>query len=157
VKRVTRLAEGGGEGGDLVTNIAGGCLCGAVRYESEAEPVLTALCHCRDCQKQTSSAFSVLVALPKGSLRTEGRALASVETVGENTGLPTTRRFCSGCGSAIVSDVGATPDLEWLKAGTLDDASWLRPQMHMWSSRAQPWVALEEDIPAYERNPPLGG
>jgi len=140
-----------------VTNIAGGCLCGAVRYESEAEPVLTALCHCRDCQKQTSSAFSVLVALPKGSLRTEGRALASVETVGEDTGLPTTRRFCSGCGSAIVSDVGATPDLEWLKAGTLDDASWLRPQMHMWSSRAQPWVVLDEDIPAYERNPPLGG
>ena len=58
-------------------NIVGGCLCGAVRYESEAEPVLTAVCHCRDCQKQTSSAFSVLVVLPKDSLRTEGRALAS--------------------------------------------------------------------------------
>ena len=52
-------------------NIVGGCLCGAVRYESEAEPVLTAVCHCRDCQKQTSSAFSVLVVLPKDSLRTE--------------------------------------------------------------------------------------
>ena len=53
-------------------NIVGGCLCGAVRYESEAEPVLTAVCHCRDCQKQTSSAFSVLVVLPKDNLRTEG-------------------------------------------------------------------------------------
>jgi len=50
-----------------MTNIVGGCLCGAVRYESEAEPVLTAVCHCRDCQKQTSSAFSVLVALPKAA------------------------------------------------------------------------------------------
>jgi hypothetical protein len=56
-----------------------------------------------------------------------------------------------------VSDVGATPELEWLKAGTLDDTSWLRPQMHIWVSNAQPWVSLDDDIPAYERNPPLGG
>jgi hypothetical protein len=52
----------------MTNNVVGGCLCGGVRYASEAEPVLTALCHCRHCQKQTSSAFSVLVALPKGSL-----------------------------------------------------------------------------------------
>lgn len=132
-------------------------MCGAVRYESEAEPVLTAVCHCRDCQKQTSSAFSVLVVLPKDSLRTAGGALASVRTVGEDTGLTTTRRFCPECGSAIVSAVGATPELQWLKAGTLDDTSWLRPQMHIWVSSAQPWVSLDDDIPAYERNPPLGG
>ena len=129
-------------------NIVGGCLCDAVRYESEAEPILTAVCHCRDCQKQTSSAFSVLVVVPKDSLRTEGRALASVQTVGEDTGLRTTRSFCPECGSAIVSAVGATPELEWLKAGTLDDTSWPRPQMHIWACSAQPWVSLEEDIPA---------
>jgi hypothetical protein len=138
-------------------NIVGGCLCDAVRYESEAEPILTAVCHCWDCQKQTSSAFSVLVVVPKDSLRIEGRALASVQTVGEDTGLRTTRSFCPECGSAIVSAVGATPELEWLKAGMLDDTSWLRPQMHIWASSTQPWVSLEEDIPAYERNPPLDG
>jgi hypothetical protein len=131
-------------------------LCGAVRYESEAEPVLTAVCHCRDCQKQTSSAFSVLVVLPKDSLRTEGRALASVQTGGEDTGLTTTRRFCPQCGSAIMTEIAATPDLDWLKAGTLDDPTWLRPQMNMWCSSAQPWVSMDDAIPAYERNPPLG-
>ena len=140
-----------------MSKIVGGCLCGSVRYESEAEAVLTTVCHCRDFQKQTSSAFSVLVVLPKGSLRIEGRALASVETVGEDTGLPITRRFCPECGSGIMSEVTATPDLEWLKAGTLDDPSWLRPQMHMWTSSAQPWVSIDDAIPAYERNPPLGG
>ena len=139
-----------------MSNVVGGCLCGSVRYESEAEAVLTAVCHCRDCQKQTSSAFSVLVALPKGSLRTEGQALASVETVGDDTGLPIIRRFCPKCGSAIMSEIAATPELEWLKAGTLDDPSWLRPQLHMWSDSAQPWVSIDDTIPAYERNPPLG-
>ena len=140
-----------------MSSIVGGCLCGSVRYESEAEAVLTTVCHCRDCQKQTGSAFSVLVVLPKGSLRTEGRPLASVETVGEDTGLPITRRFCPECGSGVVSEVAATPDLEWLKAGTLDDPSWLRPQMHMWTSSAQPWVSIDDAIPTHERNPPLGG
>ena len=62
--------------------IAGGCLGGGVRYTSEAEPVLTALCHCADCQKQTSSAFSILVAVPKGTLRLEGQNLATFHGVG---------------------------------------------------------------------------
>ena len=93
--------------------IVGGCLCGSVRYESEAEPTLTAVCHCHHCQKQTSSAFSILVALPKGGLRTEGEALAAFETVGVDTGLSVTRRFCFKCGSAVMSDLAATPELEW--------------------------------------------
>ena len=93
-------------------NIVGGCLCGSVRYESEAEPVLTALCHCRHCQKQTSSAFSILLALPKGSLRTEGQALAAFEDVGDESGLPVIRRFCPQCGSAIMTEIAATPDLD---------------------------------------------
>ena len=76
-----------------MSNIVGGCLCGSVRYESEAEPLLTAACHCRHCQKQTSSAFSILVALPKGSLRIEGEALAAFEDVGAS-GLPVIRKFC---------------------------------------------------------------
>jgi hypothetical protein len=112
-------------------NIVGGCLCGSVRYESEAEPMVTAVCHCRHCQKQTSSAFSIFVVLPKGSLRIEGEPLAAYEDVGES-GLPVFRKFCPKCGSAIVSEVVATPDVEWLNAGTLDDPSWFRPQMHMW-------------------------
>ena len=138
-----------------MVNIVGGCLCGSVRYESEAEPILTAVCHCRHCQKQTSSAFSILVALPKGNLRIEGEPLAAFEDEGDS-GLPVIRKFCPKCGSAIVSEVVATPDLEWLKAGTLDDPSWFRPQMHMWCDSAQPWVSIDDTIPAYPGKPPLG-
>ncbi len=137
-------------------NIVGGCLCGEVRYESEAEPVLTALCHCAHCQKQTSSAYSVLVALPKGSLRMEGPPLAAFEDVGDSE-LPVIRKFCPQCGSSIITELVATPDLDWLKAGTLDDPSWLSPQMNIWCSSAQPWVGMDDATPAYEGNPPLGG
>lgn len=140
----------------MVGRIVGGCLCGGIRYAGDAEPVLVANCHCADCQRQTSSAFSVLVAVPKGSLRIEGRELAAFRGVGES-GRPVTRRFCPDCGSPIVSDVGMTPDLEWLKAGTLDDRSWLRPQMNIWSASAQPWVVMDDAIPAFAKNPPFGG
>ena len=135
--------------------LEGGCLCGAVRYASEAEPALTAVCHCPDCQKQTSSAFSVLVAVPKGTLRLEGRDLAAYEGVGES-GQPVTRRFCPGCGSAIVSRVAAAPDLGWIKAGTLDDPSWYEPQMHLWCESAQPWMSIDDSLPRFEKNPPVG-
>ena len=139
-----------------MSKIAGGCLCGGVRYTSEAEPVLTALCHCADCQKQTSSAFSVLVAVPKGTLQLEGQALADFEGVGDS-GQPVTRSFCPDCGSPVVSYVEAAPELEWIKAGTLDDPSWFEPQMNIWCGSAQPWVSIDDSLPRFEKNPPFGG
>jgi hypothetical protein len=116
---------------------------------------MTAVCHCSHCQTQTSSAFSILVAVPKGSLQIGGEPLGAYETQGES-GQPVIRKFCPNCGSAIVSDITVTPDLEWIKAGTLDDTSWLQPQLHMWRDSAQPWVNIDDAIPAFERNPPLG-
>ena len=37
----------------------GGCQCGAIRYEISGAPQLVYTCHCRDCQRLTSSAFSM--------------------------------------------------------------------------------------------------
>ena len=130
-------------------------MCGNVRYRSDAQPVMTAVCHCSHCQTQTSSAFSILVAVPKGSLQIEGEPLAAYETQGES-GQPITRKFCPNCGSPVTSDVTVTPDLEWIKAGTLDDTSWLQPQVHWWCDSAQPWVKIDEAVPAFAGNPPLG-
>lgn len=136
-------------------NMVGGCLCGGVRYEVGVEPELTALCHCEDCQKQTSSAFSILVAVPREGLWVWGESLASYESLG-TSGHPVVRQFCSSCGSPVLSYVAITPDLIWLKAGTLDDRSWLRPQMNIWCDSAQPWVLMDRAIPGFARNPPIG-
>ncbi len=93
------------------------------------------MCHCKDCQKHTSSAFSVLVVLLKGTLRTAGLDLMAFEHPGGN-GQPITRKFCPRCGSPVVADVAVTPGWEWLMAGTLDDTSYLRPQMNIFCSGA---------------------
>jgi hypothetical protein len=84
-------------------NLNGGCLCGSIRYSCDAEPVLTAICHCPHCQKQTSSPFSIVVAVPRGTLKIAGQTLKTFDDVGES-GLPVRRKFCGSCGSPIVSN-----------------------------------------------------
>ena len=131
----------------------GRCLCGAVTYSSDAEPAFTAICHCKNCQRQTGTSFSVVVGVPKAELEVKGETLASFATVGEDHGRETQRQFCSACGSPILSLSGGMPDVAILKAGTLDDTSWLEPQLEVWGSSAQPWVEPVEGRPRMERGP----
>jgi hypothetical protein len=136
--------------------IEGGCLCGSVRYSCDADPALVANCHCKHCQRQSGGAFSTIVGVPRAALRVSGR-LSSFHDKGDDSGLAVVRQFCPKCGSALISDVAATSELLWLKAGTLDDTSWVKPQMSLWTDSAQPWVAIDKNLPHFGRNPPIGG
>jgi hypothetical protein len=136
-----------------VSKMDGSCLCGG-KYRCDAEPLLTAVCHCPHCQKQTGTSFSVLVAVPKDSLRIEGQALKTFDDVGES-GLPVRRRFCGKCGSPIASYLEAMPTLAFVKAGTLENTSWLNPTMEVWCETAQPWIEIDLTREHADRNPPL--
>lgn len=131
--------------------IEGGCLCGQVRYTSEAEPLMQAVCHCRNCQKQAGTAFSVIVAAPRPAVAITG-TLKTYEDVGES-GAPLYRLFCPECGSPIYSNSAAQPDLLFIKAGTLDDTSWLDPKLHIWTDSAQVWDTVPAGAHAIARNP----
>jgi hypothetical protein len=136
-----------------MSQISGSCLCGAIKYTSPAPPVMVALCHCKHCQKQSGAAFSVNVGIPKGSLLISSGKPAVFEDKG-SSGMPVYRHFCSACGSPIFSDVVATPQLDWLKAGTLDDTSWIRPAANIWCESAQSWVVYPEGVPKFPQSPP---
>src|SRR4051794_8217176 len=118
----------------------GRCLCGAMTYSADAEPMFTAVCHCKDCQRQSASAFSIVVGIPRDAFKIEGDTLKSFTTIGEDHGGENIRSFCGACGSALFSANEHYPDLYVIKAGTLDDASWLTPQIEIWGKSAQPWV-----------------
>jgi len=51
--------------------IEGGCLCGKVRYSADAEPTFVGVCHCKNCQKGTGTAFAIVVALPTPALNVQ--------------------------------------------------------------------------------------
>ena len=135
--------------------IEGGCLCGAVRYTCDAEPALTAICHCKHCQKQAGTVFSTLVGVPRASLKMSGKPLKTYRDTGDS-GQPVLRQFCEDCGSPIISDVAVMPDLLFIKAGTLDDATWLTPQVEIWTDRKASWVSFDGEIAGFPGNPPPG-
>ncbi len=135
-----------------MNKIQGACLCGDIRYATTAEPVVVALCHCTHCQRQSGAAFSVNVGVPKGSLTfTRGRPQVYADT--GSSGQPVYRHFCGRCGSPILSDVVSRPTLDWVKAGTLDDTSWLRPTLAIWCDSAQAWVEQPEDAKTFPQGP----
>ena len=133
--------------------ITGRCLCGGVTYSVDAEPVVQAACHCTDCQRQSGSPFSVIVGVPRGAFHVEGSTLSSFTTIGEDHGGETQRNFCSRCGAPVFSDAAVAPELVFIKAGSLDDSSWLQPAIEVWTSSAQPWSPHFEGAAQMERGP----
>ncbi len=136
-----------------MSEIDGGCLCGNIRYRCDEEPLMVGVCHCKDCQKQTSTSFSILVAVPKGVLKIEGEL--SVYNDQGSSGQAVMRKFCGRCGSPIMSDVEAIPTMDFLKAGALDDTSWLKPEVQFWCDSVQSWLKLDDDIAQIAQNPPM--
>jgi hypothetical protein len=128
-------------------------MCGSVQYSADAEPVLQAVCHCTDCQRQTGSPFTVVVGVPLAALTVQGSTLASFATTGEDHGGDSERKFCSACGSPLFTISAMLPELALLKAGSLDDASWLEPAVEVWRSSAQPWSPHFEQAAQFERGP----
>lgn len=110
------------------------------------------VCHCTECQRQSGTAFSVFVAIPREALAIEGET-GSYTAKGEEHETDNERRFCLACGSPIVSYVEIVPDLAIIKAGTLDDASWVTPAIEIWSRSAQPWVPHFEGAARMQRGP----
>jgi hypothetical protein len=137
--------------GESEKRISGRCMCGGVSYSSEAEPVVQVVCHCTDCQRQTGSPFTVVVGVPRAALTVEGDTLASFATTGEDHGGETERTFCSVCGSPVFSIAAVAPELALIKAGSLDDASWLEPAVEVWTTSAQPWSPRFAGAAQFER------
>ena len=137
-----------------MAQITGGCLCGKVRYNANVEPVFTGVCHCRDCQKFGGSAFAIVVAVPKDALSMQGD-LRSFSKPGDS-GQPIERRFCPECGSTICDEAAVMPSVVMIAAGSLDDASWLKPAMQIYCDSAQPWVQLGGGLQSFPKMPPAG-
>lgn len=108
--------------------IQGGCLCGAIRYRSASEPTRRVTCDCRHCQKQDGAAVAILVGVVGNTLKVQGLIPSVYEDVRES-GSIVLRSFCSECGSSLFSESYADPTIVFIKAATLDDNSWIQPQI----------------------------
>lgn len=129
----------------------GRCLCGAVTYELDGDPIATVVCHCDHCQRQSGAAFSVNLVAHESQLTIHGE-LKTYDELGElGDQVYVSRRFCPACGSPIVSELALSPGIVAVKAGTLDDKSTVNPTVEAWCVDRQPWVSLPGMAVSMER------
>ena len=129
----------------------GCCQCGKIRYEITEVPELVTTCHCTDCQRITSSAFSLGIALPEAAFRLTAGEPRPLQRMADS-GRLNTRFVCPDCACWIYSL--PRDGVVRVRAGTLDDTSWLRPTRHIWTRSKQPWVIFAEGDETFEGEPP---
>jgi hypothetical protein len=133
------------------TTLAGGCLCGAVRYEANHEPLAMGYCHCRSCQRSTGAGYIAWVCFPEDHLQISGE-YKEYESVGDS-GKTVHRGFCPECGSRLFFRGEVMPGLKNISATSLDDPSIFKPTIHLWMEHAQPWDRIEDHCVKFDRNP----
>ncbi len=132
--------------------ITGGCQCGQARYVLSGLPVVFYLCHCTECQRHTSSAFGESLRVRAGDLEFTGEMSATYRS--SESGTPREGRFCPQCGVRLIHGSVNASEFVNIKAGTLDDTSWLVPAGHIWVRSKQPFMRFCEDELCYDRQPP---
>ena len=125
----------------------GGCLCGAVRFKAEGEPLNVRICHCRNCQKAMGSPFFARALFPQTALTVEG------ETGSYPSSENVDRVFCKQCGTRLFS---------WRRNGTaagvalatFDDRDAFAPTEHIWVQEKPHWLKLDDGLPQHQTTIP---
>ncbi|CAG1023108.1 S-(hydroxymethyl)glutathione synthase [Patescibacteria group bacterium] len=136
----------------MLTLRSGGCLCGAVRYECSAEPVFSANCHCRDCQKLSGGAYIATFFVTENSVTITGE-VQYFDKLGDS-GHWVKRGFCPNCGSQVFGKPEVVTAMLGIRAGSLDNPALYQPQMDIYAASAQPWDFMNPDLPKFSQLPP---
>jgi hypothetical protein len=129
------------------------CHCGQFDLRCEGEPTRVSMCHCLDCQRRTGGAFSVAVFYDREKVTlptTEGGVFERPSA----SGFPVRFHFCLGCGTNLYWEPARMPERVGVAVGAFGDPDFPRPEQSVWTKDKHAWLALPEDMPAFETNPP---
>ncbi len=133
----------------MTSTFDGGCACGTLRYRMQSAPMFVHCCHCKDCQRQTGSAFvlNALIETNRVQLLSGAPQPSSMPT---DSGKPHTVFRCPQCGTAVWSEYGGGAALRFVRVGTLDEPTALPPDVHIYTRSKQPWLTLPDGVPSFE-------
>ena len=126
----------------------GGCACGALRYRLASEPMFVHCCHCRNCQRQTGSAFVVNLLIEADRIEVVSGTPHVVDAPRDDGSVQRIRR-CPECQVAVFSEY-SHPGVRFVRGGTLDDARAITPDVHIFTRSKVGWVAIPEGAPAFD-------
>ncbi|MBM7071336.1 GFA family protein [Shewanella sp. 202IG2-18] len=133
--------------------VSGTCQCGQVKITLLKPPQKVVACHCKECQKLSSSPYSVTALFGKPDLKIEGQ-LSTWNRVADS-GSDNTAKFCPSCGNRVYHFNPSQPELIKLKLKPvgIQDTSIFKPQAHVWTKEKQAWFVLPDDVPSYSEMP----
>jgi len=122
--------------------LAGGCLCGAIRYRVTAAPLVVSHCHCSLCRRASGAPLVTWATVPRAAYTlSQGTPRALSAT-------PAARRtFCADCGTPLTFQAHATLDTVDVTVASLDHPAAVPPTEHVWTASRLPWLALDDDLP----------
>jgi hypothetical protein len=127
----------------------GGCLCGAVRYRIDGEPLSAGYCHCRMCQRAAGAPVVAWVAFRRGDFHVVKGTLDTFQASPRAV-----RHFCAQCGSALTFEYAGNTDTVDVTIASLDDPTATEPVYQIWTSSRLPWLHIEGDGPQFPGDPP---
>jgi hypothetical protein len=125
----------------------GGCLCGAVRFKAEGDPLNVRICHCRTCQKAMGSPFYARALFEPRALTIEG------ETAFYPSSNAVQRVFCTTCGTRLFSR-RTNGTAIGVALATFDDRNAFAPTEHIWVSEKIAWVRIDDGLRQYQETVP---
>lgn len=131
--------------------LAGGCLCGAVRYEASGDALMVALCHCTYCRRASGAPMVAWAMYAEAQFRCTKGAL---RTHPSSDGVR--RQFCAGCGTQIAFRADYIDGLVDVTVASLDTPAALPPRFHYWDSERLPWLKVDDGLPRHAQFPPQG-
>lgn len=117
--------------------ISGGCACGKIRYETQAEPEFSIICQCRQCQRVSGAGHAASFAVMADTTKLEGD-IKYFETTSDD-GNTVSSGFCQNCGNPVLKKTSGYPQYVFFHAATLDDPGSFEPQMVVYSESGQSW------------------
>jgi hypothetical protein len=121
-----------------MSEITGGCLCGALRFTAKGQPYRIGLCHCLDCRKNHGTMFHASAIFPETAVTISGVVRCYRD-----------RSFCPTCGSPVFAHIG---DEIGINLGSLDEPSCFRPTYELWTIRRENWLPDFPWMQRYEKD-----
>jgi hypothetical protein len=129
----------------------GGCFCGSIRYRAKGQPARVSVCHCKDCQRRSGSAFAVVAYFKDENLEITGGPLSNFEYRSDESHRWIRLEFCPRCGTTVTLTAEKSPGGRSVSGGTFDHPGWLRIERHVWTRSAVPWMAFPPGVEIFEK------
>ena len=137
-----------------MTEKTGGCVCGAVRFRTLAEPSRVTICHCAWCQRRTGTAFGTEVVFNVDEVEITGQHVTRYRHVSDESGRWLDVEFCAKCGTNLGFTLEAVPGVRTLPAGAFDAPTWICAEhyktRHVFLRSKRPWGELSPLVEQYE-------